>query len=242
MRPSAILFDLDDTLISPHKHRTAFWKEALIRVWKSHFVTHKDLPGDIDQIVAAIDFSANHFWSDPERHKIGRLDLSAARLEILEKGIGRDSRFSGRMRKEIADCCGQLMTEQTTLYPDAINTLTALKQQGVRLALITNGASEAQRAKIAKFSLDQYFLHIQIEGEVGVGKPEPVSYERALSAIDAQPRQTWIVGDNLEWEVAAPQRLGIFSVWRDPRGKGILPPGSNVRPDKIISHLIEVLD
>ena len=33
MFPKAILFDLDDTLISPHLHRTIFWKDAIEQVW-----------------------------------------------------------------------------------------------------------------------------------------------------------------------------------------------------------------
>jgi putative hydrolase of the HAD superfamily len=49
-----------------------------------------------------------------------------------------------------------------------------------------------------------------------------------------------MVGDNLEWEVAAPQRLGIFGVWHDHLGAG-LPPGSAVKPDRIIERLPELL-
>ena len=34
-----------------------------------------------------------------------------------------------------------------------------------------------------------------------------------------------MVGDNLEWEVAAPQRLGIHAIWLDAYKAG-LPAGS----------------
>ena len=30
-----------------------------------------------------------------------------------------------------------------------------------------------------------------------------------------------MVGDNLEWDVAAPQRLGMSGVWIDARGRGL---------------------
>ncbi len=49
-----------------------------------------------------------------------------------------------------------------------------------------------------------------------------------------------MVGDNLEWEVAAPQRLGITGIWHDWQDRG-LPPGTNVRPDRIIRSLPELL-
>jgi putative hydrolase of the HAD superfamily len=50
-----------------------------------------------------------------------------------------------------------------------------------------------------------------------------------------------MVGDHLEWEVAAPQRLGIFAIWHDALGRG-LPAGSPVKPDRIIRSLSELLD
>ena len=49
-----------------------------------------------------------------------------------------------------------------------------------------------------------------------------------------------MVGDNLEWEVAAPQRLGIHAIWYDPVGEGV-PPGSTAKPDRIVQSLSELL-
>jgi putative hydrolase of the HAD superfamily len=45
--------------------------------------------------------------------------------------------------------------------PDAHNVFDALRARGTRLALVTNGASEAQRAKIDRFDLASRFDHIQ---------------------------------------------------------------------------------
>ena len=50
-----------------------------------------------------------------------------------------------------------------------------------------------------------------------------------------------MVGDNLEWEVEAPQRLGIHTIWHDVTGEG-LPPGSEIRRGRIIRSLAELLD
>jgi putative hydrolase of the HAD superfamily len=61
-----------------------------------------------------------------------------------------------------------------------------------------------------------------------------------MQALGTEARETWMVGDNLEWEVVAPQRLGLFAVWFDAEGKG-LPPDSDVRPDRIVRALSELL-
>ena len=49
-----------------------------------------------------------------------------------------------------------------------------------------------------------------------------------------------MIGDNLEWEVVAPQRLGIYAIWIDTHGEG-LPPGSAIKPDRIIRSLTELV-
>jgi putative hydrolase of the HAD superfamily len=49
-----------------------------------------------------------------------------------------------------------------------------------------------------------------------------------------------MIGDNLEWEVEVPQRLGIYAIWMDALGEG-LPAHSTVTPDRIIRSLTELL-
>lgn len=50
-----------------------------------------------------------------------------------------------------------------------------------------------------------------------------------------------MVGDNLEWEVAVPQRLGLGTVWVDLAGRGV-PPDSHVTPDRVIRSLRRLPD
>ena len=61
----------------------------------------------------------------------------------------------------------------------------------------------------------------------------------AMAALGPEPVGTMCVGDNLDWEVAAPQKLGIYSVWIDPRGNGP-PADSGVTPDRIVASIAEV--
>jgi putative hydrolase of the HAD superfamily len=49
-----------------------------------------------------------------------------------------------------------------------------------------------------------------------------------------------MIGDNLEWEIEVPQRLGIYAIWMDAHGEG-LPAESTVKPDRIIRSLTELL-
>ena len=133
----------------------------------------------------------------------------------------------------------ELRDERTSLIPGAVEALQRFKEDAVGIAMITNGTGEAQRGKIERFDLDRYFDHILIEGEIGIGKPEPEVYMMAMAALQSEPNDTWCVGHNLEWEVAAPQRLGIYSVWIDPTGEGT-PAGSEVVPDRFVASIAEI--
>ena len=88
----------------------------------------------------------------------------------------------------------------------AIETVRWLRANGCRLALLTNGDGRAQRSKIDRFGLAPMFDHILIEGDVGYGKPDPRVYELALARLEVHARDAWMAGDNLEWDVVAPQR------------------------------------
>jgi putative hydrolase of the HAD superfamily len=123
--------------------------------------------------------------------------------------------------------------------PAAIDTVRWLRASSRRLALLTNGAGAAQRQKIERFGLTDLFDAILVEGEVGVGKPEELIYRQALSELGVRSSDAWMVGDNLEWDVAAPQKLGIAGVWIDLHGHGV-PETSSVKPDYIVRALSDL--
>jgi putative hydrolase of the HAD superfamily len=140
----------------------------------------------------------------------------------------------------LSDAYNALHDAELSLFADVHETLDRLKALGVKLTLITNGAAEPQRAKVVRFALEHRFAHIQIEGEHGFSKPEERAYIHAMEVLDVGPHETWMVGDNLEWEIVAPRRLGIYAIWHD--GYGVGPSSdSPIRSDRIIRRLSELL-
>lgn len=221
-----MLIDLDDTILDDSSNVNTAWKEACKLA---------DLPQA--PLLTAIFKARDWYWSDPSRHKEGRVDLRAASTRIVEMALGPGN---GDLARRIANYYRDLREKGIAPLPGAIETLAELQRMGIAMALVTNGAALPQRAKVEKFSLAGYFAHIQIEGEFGLGKPEPVVYHTAMRAIGTRPEETWFVGDNLEWEVSVPQSLGLKGIWVDRAGKGV-PAGRQVKPDVIIRGLPELL-
>lgn len=232
--PPAILFDLDDTLITaPSDPRTA-WRRAIDSLEPRPQIL------DAARAADAIHEAARWFWSDPDRHREGRLNIPVARRRIVSRGLEDAGIVDDAYVQRLSDHFDTMRTAETALFPDAVETLVALAGFGVRLGLITNGAAEPQRAKVERFDLARHFVHVQIEGEVGFGKPEEQAYAHALNALGTTASDTWIVGDNLDWEVMVPQRLGFHAIWRDPVGRG-LPAGHPAKPDRVITRLTELV-
>jgi putative hydrolase of the HAD superfamily len=238
--PRAILFDLDDTIISAYGRADLAWSAVLAEFAPAL------APLDSGAVLAALLSTATAFWADPERHRIWRQKIRAARREIVALTFAELERQGevvphATMQQKFADRFSDFRNENLRLFEDSHATIDALRAAGVKLALVTNGAGEDQREKIARFDLSRRFDHIQIEGEHGFGKPEPRAYLHALDALAVDAHDSWMIGDNLEWEVAAPQRLGIHAIWYDPQGGG-LPKGSSVRPDRIVRKLSQILE
>jgi putative hydrolase of the HAD superfamily len=101
-----------------------------------------------------------------------------------------------------------------------------------------DAASTAQGAHTG-FGLGRYFDRVLIEGELGVGKPHPRVYTIALATLACRPEEAWSIGDNLEWDVVGPQRLGIYGIWIDGRGKG-WPAESAARPDRMVRSITDL--
>jgi putative hydrolase of the HAD superfamily len=228
--PSALLLDLDDTILDDSSLVHESWHEACV-AHASRFA-----PLETATVLDAIKKMSSWFWNDPDRHREGRLRLESARREVVRRALidlGIDD-------DDLASCIGDAYSHRRDIgmapLPDAIDTVRWLRDSGRRLALLTNGAGVAQRKKIARFELSEWFDAILVEGELGFGKPDERVYERALAALRVKPGETWMVGDNLDWDVAAPQKLGIVGVWIDARGRGV-PERSAVKPDYIVRSL-----
>ena len=231
--PRAILLDLDDTILDDSSLVGDCWQGACADQ------SARFAPIEAEVVAETIRRTSRWFWGDAERHRSGRLELEAARREVARLAlleIGIDDRS---LADSIGDGYSRRRDAMMAPLPDAIETVQWLGESGVRLALLTNGAGPPQRKKIIRFGLSGLFDAILVEGELGYGKPDERVFRDALDRLGVEPRDAWMIGDNLEWDVAAPQRLGIFAIWIDRRGRG-LSPDSTVRPDRVITSLGEI--
>lgn len=116
------------------------------------------------------------------------------------------------LAKELAEAFFQERRGQQQLFPEALSVLETLRP-GRKFGMVTNGASDLQREKIAALGLEPLFDAIVVSGEFGIGKPDPAIFHHILQQLDAKPEEAMMVGDKLERDVAGGLAAGIQAVW-----------------------------
>lgn len=238
MTPRALLLDLDDTVVEEHAAGRDLWAECLPPL-------AAQLGAGAHRFAETLAACRRHFWSDPERHRRGRLDMAGTRRFLVAEalrtlGAAEDAAALAAGRA-YADAVSEARERLMRPFPGALETLAALRARGMRLALVTNGGAEAQRRKIERFRLAPLFDALLVEGELGYGKPDPRIFARALAAVGTDAGGAWMVGNDLEYDVAGAAAVGIHAVWIDHGGTGP-PPEARVRPDRVLRSLAELAE
>jgi len=229
----ALLLDLDDTILDDRSGIRGAWRVVV------GFVNGERPALAPEAIEAAIAAQTDWFWSDPERERRGRLDLAQARREILTGVLERLGAPDGALADEAARLYTRHRETSCLLAEGALDALERLRHAVPLLALVTNGATRPQRAKIERFSLAGYFDHIQVEGEFGLGKPEPEVYRHVAGALGAAPERCLMVGDNFRCDVVGSLAVGMSAAWIDVEGRGE-PPGPAPRAHATVASLWEL--
>jgi putative hydrolase of the HAD superfamily len=235
MKPiDTIFFDLDDTLVAFDAVTEKSWVQVC-----DDFVKHNSTYSS-DILYEIILKHSSWYWSDENRHRTGRLDITIARREVVLSAF-KELNLPANQAIELADLYSRVRIENMYLLPHALDTLSFIRNKNFKLALLTNGDSKSQRGKINRFDLEPYFDCIAVEGELGYGKPDKRVFLYALEKLDSRPDSTIMIGDNLKWDIAGPQALGIRAVWHDWKKTG-LPESSEIKPDHIIQDLRNIAE
>jgi HAD superfamily hydrolase (TIGR01662 family) len=136
------------------------------------------------------------------------------------------------------------------LFPDVLSTLEELRSRGYRLAAVTNRGYSGPKfhAELAALGLTPLFEAMIISCDVGYLKPHPRIYHAALEAMNLQPEEAAMVGDNMRADVEGAKTLGLTAIWRRPH-TGVPHEAATdepeltgpVAPDYTINEIAELL-
>ena len=104
------------------------------------------------------------------------------------------------------------------IYPDTIETLKALKEKKIKVALISNAPSDNVEQVLERFGMNELFDGIFISYEQGKLKTEGL-FEAALKKLKLKKDDVISVGDSIETDIKGAENAGIKGYLLDRKGR-----------------------
>ena len=217
-RITAVLFDLDETLLD---------RSASLRSF---------LPDQYHRFRGQLGSAAPEVWCD----RFIALDVrgSVPKTSVYPRLLAD---FGGDVAAAAALLADyrERFCRHARAFPNIRETLTALRRDGRRTGLITNGETEFQSRSIEALGLREMLDVILISAAEGLRKPDAALFLRAAERLGVTPEQCLFVGDNPVADVLGAQAAGMSTAWF---ANGQVWPGELPGPPgAIIRELPEVL-
>ena len=177
-----ILFDLDGTLVDSTDLIAESWRHTM----RTHF---EDPPPD-------------EVWlrtlGQPLRIQLGYLVDSAEEVQaMVDTYIDHNFREHERLIRS---------------FPRVAETLVRLREEGVRVGVVTSKASAGTARSLAACALDQALFDVIVTSDEPVPhKPDPAPIRLALERLEAAPGTAAYVGDSV-WDMRAGHAAGVTTV------------------------------
>lgn len=149
------------------------------------------------------------FWRATEDDRtVGKLALEEVLSMILRENHCYSEELVNKMAEKRTatkvDCFRRLHSE-------IIPMLTALKEKGILVGLISNCYFEEAEV-IRNSELFPYFDGVYLSCEQGVKKPDEEIFRRCMKELSVQPEECVYVGDGGSYELETARSLGMKAV------------------------------
>lgn len=158
-----------------------------------------------------------------------------------------DSRIY-RFQKAMEDCGIQVSETQAALFQETYKTqqmqislseemkalLEECKNRKVLMAVLTNGPLSHQLDKVHALGLLEWIPreNIFISGEIGYIKPDVQSFRTVEKALDLDPEESLMIGDNYSSDIKGAMEAGWKTLWFNRRKKE--RPADSPAPDHTV--------
>ncbi|THA47476.1 HAD family hydrolase [Streptomyces sp. A1136] len=178
------LFDLDNTLID---------RQEAVANWARTFAAdHGFDPAAEAQVADALGERAYPATFVRLRDELGLAEPAAQLWNDYVQGIAANAK----------------------VRPNAIEGIEQLRATGWKVGILTNGAGDIQRAKLAAAGLADVVDAIAISEEIGARKPDLAAFHTALALCgSAQGAKAWMVGDNPQGDIGGAHQAGLRTIW-----------------------------
>jgi putative hydrolase of the HAD superfamily len=126
------------------------------------------------------------------------------------------------------------------LFPGVVEALTALREEGTPIGVVTNGREISQTAKIYNSDVCNLVDAYVISESFGARKPRPAIFEHISAVLRITARESWHVGDDPVADIVGASAAGFKTAWLERH-----LPWPDYHPkcyDQKASHVSEVVN
>jgi putative hydrolase of the HAD superfamily len=122
-----------------------------------------------------------------------------------------------------------LMAATVTCRPEVLTGLVHLRERGWTIGIVTNGASDIQRAKLTSVGLADLADGVAVSGDLEIRKPARELFELAATRCGTNLVDGgWMTGDNPAGDIGGGREAGLRTIWlRGRPWPDALPPADH---------------
>ena len=187
----AVVFDLDDTLISEKEYIRSGFKQVARKIAKENNFNQEEV------FKLMLDM-----FNEDSKNVFNRV-LEKLNIQYDKENI---KELINYYREHIPDI---------KLYDDAKYIIEVLYKKGIKLGIITDGYTVTQRNKLKVLDIDKYFEHIVVTDELGreFWKPHQKPYEIIKEKLGLEYENMVYVGDNVSKDFVTANKLGMNTIF-----------------------------
>jgi len=217
-----IFFDLDHTLWDFDKNSKLAYK----RVFKQF-----EIDIEFERFIKIYEPINLEYWKKYREERVTKEVLRRGRLIDSFKMFNK--KYTTLTIDELADAYIEELPLDNHLFDGALDILDYLTEK-YQLHIITNGFEEVQYKKLKNSGIFHYFSTVTTSEEVGLKKPNPIVFLKALEKASTNPNDSVMIGDSFEADILGAKNIGMETIFFNYRNEKI-PNGY-----KIINALSEI--
>ncbi|MDX5427189.1 MAG: YjjG family noncanonical pyrimidine nucleotidase [Bacteroidota bacterium] len=200
-----IFFDLDHTLWDFDANSKAALKELWIEL------VRRDLR-HFDPFYRTYVEINDRLWDEYGRGTVTKEELRSRRFREALQAHGMDDPDLSVVleTRYVAEA-----PDYPHLMPGALDVLEGIRQQGLKIHILTNGFKETQTRKVRTTGLDRHIDSLITAEEAGYWKPDVRIFHFAMDRTGARVQDSIMIGDHPERDVLGARRLGMSQILVD---------------------------
>lgn len=211
MKIKGVIFDLDHTLFDRYKTLDLCAKELYDKfnnIFTLNFEGFKNILKDADK--HCIHYGWDAVFDYYINHGLIKENIVFPRSEYLSSLLDTYSRYAVK-------------------YPFTESVLEFIKNNNLKIGLITNGTGKLQRTKLKLLKITDYFDEILISGEFGKEKPDTDIFYEMSRRLNIGTENLLFVGDHPINDAQASENAGYIPILIKTMGFFTMPEAENFK-------------